>query len=222
MKQYIIHGKIRERVLIIVLVFSVLLAQIIYPCIQNIAFCIEEKSSIIAGIFGTIEFLGILGNPATVMAIYGVISFAFNKYLWKTKLAFALLDVPDLNGNWEGTFESIREENGHIVKVRGKFNMVVKQTWEKMSCVCKFEMSSSESEIVYIEPLGDERYRIKFTYSNKSRDVNLNMPSYGGYNEFTLTGNHMIGDYFSGRTPPTKGCLELTRVSMNNKKQNRQ
>ena len=44
--------------------------------------------------------------PAGVTFLYGLIYWLFDNYIWKWKLLRKVLNVPDLNGHWEGNLIS--------------------------------------------------------------------------------------------------------------------
>ena len=106
-----------------------------------------------------------------------------NNYLWKMWLFQKLLKVPDLNGKWEGGYESIREVDGKPIQTTGTMVLSITQTWNKMACQSSFSKSESYSDVIYLDIDGPQGVVLKFTYTNKSHDVTCNLAEFSGYNE---------------------------------------
>jgi len=210
MKKYSVSGNERETVILINLLSSLFIAQILYPLFCNLSAHITNDE--IKSILSQFEIIGIIGNPATVMGVYAILSKLFDCVFWKIPFIIKLTKVPNLNGKWVGQFDSVRDEHGKQVHTKGSGEMDIKQTWSRISCICTFKKSISENGVTFIDCKNCNDIRLKFIYHNNSREPSLGLPEYTGYNELVYTApNELKGDYFTKRIPATRGTLNFER-----------
>lgn len=212
MKTYGLNTDIRRKILVGIFLISLLTGGTLYTPLNNGIDFLHKKVSWISSFLNSWDYLGIVPTQLTVIAIFGFLTNIFDNHLWKTKLINRFLDVPNLNGVWEGKLNSIRTENGQEIEKKIDMTLTIKQTWRKMSCYSEFKDSDSESEYIHLDTDNRQNPVLIFIYSNQSSDVNCKLPRYLGYNELKLRGNKLSGQYFTNRDPSTKGTIALKKV----------
>ena len=73
--------------------------------------------------------------------IFGVLTLLFSKFLWKigfmsNEFGTGLLPVPNLNGNWKGTF---KRSDGEVKKVK----VTITQDWNNLDLVLESDQTIS-------------------------------------------------------------------------------
>lgn len=150
-------------------------------------------------------------------AVFGVLYYVFDNWLWKTKCIKKIHKVPDLNGVWNGEFiSSFKDELGNNKK--GTCKMNIKQTWSKISIVGNFNESLSYSQTATILD-NSNGIQLKFEYSNKPyKTVNENLKEHLGHN--TLIYNEeqesLNGDYFTNASRQTHGIINVSKEVQSN------
>jgi len=211
-KNYGLSNDKRKTVLLIIFVISLVAGTYLYPKVNELLQYICTVVPQLKSFLDEWEYLGIFSTQVSVFAIFNLLTWAFNNFLWKTAPFQKILNIPDLNGEWEGGYESIREVNGRKIQTNGKMVLSITQTWNKIACQSSFEKSESYSDIVYLDVDGPQGVMLKFTYTNKSHDVTSDLVEFSGYNELRLSDkNTLTGTYYTKRTPSTRGSLLLIR-----------
>lgn len=216
MKNYGLSNDKRKTVLLIIFVISLFVGTYLYPRVNELLKYICTVVPKLKSFLDDWEYLGILSTQVSVFAIFNLLTWAFNNYLWKTTPFQKILNIPDLNGRWEGGYKSIREVNGKEIQTTGTMVLSITQTWNKMVCQSSFDKSESYSDIAYLDVDGPQGVVLKFTYTNKSHDVTCNLAEFSGYNELRLSDkNTLTGTYYTKRIPSTRGSLLLIRRTPN-------
>ena len=206
----------RKTVLLIIFVVSLIAGTYLYPLVNKFLAYVCETVPSLKAFLKDWEYLGLFSTQITVFVIFNFLTWIFNNYLWKMWLFQKLLKVPDLNGKWEGGYESIREVDGKPIQTTGTMVLSITQTWNKMACQSSFSKSESYSDVIYLDIDGPQGVVLKFTYTNKSHDVTCNLAEFSGYNELRLSDkNTLTGTYYTKRIPSTRGNLLLIRRSSN-------
>ncbi len=212
MKNYGISNDKRKAVLLFIFITSLLVGSFLYSRINILLMQICESIPALKDFLNDWEYLGLFPTQVTVFLIFNFLSWIFNKHLWRMFFFPKLLDVPNLNGTWEGGYESIREVDGQQIQTTGSMQLIITQTWDKMMCQSIFEKSESYSDIIYLDLDSAQGTVLKFTYTNKSHDTVCGLPEFSGYNELKLKDkNTLEGTYFTKRIPSTRGNLFLIR-----------
>lgn len=208
---YGLKNSIRKKVLIWISIISLIIGNALFILCNKALLYIYATYPVIKEFMDKWEYLGVFSVQITVVTTFGIITWWFNNYLWKTKPFLKILGLPNLNGIWEGALESTyRSEDGQYVKT--EMTLTIKQTFEKMSCISKFPKSESFGDIICLDTESSEGIVLKFTYINKSRDIDCHLPQYPGYNELRLSDeNTLSGMYFTQRIPSTHGTILLIR-----------
>ena len=216
MKNYGLSNDKRKTVLLIIFVVSLIAGTYLYPLVNKFLAYMCEVIPSLKAFLKDWEYLGLFSTQITVFVIFNFLTWIFNNYLWKMRFFQKLLKVPDLNGKWEGGYESIREVDGKPIHTIGTMVLSITQTWNKMTCQSNFSKSESYSDVIYLDIDGPQGVVLKFTYTNKSHDITCNLAEFSGYNELRLSGkNTLTGTYYTKRIPSTRGNLLLIRRSSN-------
>jgi len=151
---------------------------------------------------------------ASFSLIFVLLYLLFDKFLWKTTFIKKIHGIPDFNGKWEGNFISNRmDENSN--NYTGSCNLIVKQTWGKISIVSNFEKSTSYSKSAYININGVDGITLSFDYNNKAEKTNdSNLKQHNGHNDFTYieSENKLRGNYFNDKNRETNGIIEVIKL----------
>lgn len=212
MKNYGLSNDKRKTVLWVTFVISLLLGAVLFPVINTLLEKLFLAMPKLKSFFDNWEYLGIFSVQLTVFALFQFLTWWFDNYLWKFRLLYRFLNVPNLSGSWEGVYESTRFENSKEIIAKGLVKLTIEQTWTKMVCRCEFAKSESYSDIIYLDVDSPQGVILKFTYTNKSHDIKSNLSEFSGYNELRLSDNNTLsGTYFTKRIPSTRGTLLLFR-----------
>lgn len=216
MKNYGLSNDKRKMVLGITFFVSILLGAILFPCIDALIEKLYLACPKMKTFFDNWEYLGIFSAQITAVVIFKFLIWLFDKWLWKCKVFGYFLNVPDLNGVWEGAYESIRTEKSKEIITKGDMRLTISQTWTKMVCNCEFAKSESYSDVIYLDVDSPQGTVLKFTYKNNSHDIINSLPEFSGYNELKLCDkNTLSGTYFTKRIPSTRGTMLLVRRTPN-------
>lgn len=208
---YGLKNDIRKKVLICISIVSLLLGNALFLLCNKGLLRIYVSCPAIKEFLDKWEYLGVFSAQITVVTTFGITTWIFNNYLWKTKVFLKILGLPNLNGTWEGVLESTyKGEDG--LRVKTDMVLTIEQTFEKMSCTSKFPKSESFGDVICLDMESPEGIVLKFTYMNKSNDIECDMPQYPGYNQLRLADqNTLSGIYFTQRIPSTRGTIFLVR-----------
>lgn len=155
-------------------------------------------------------------NAGVTMSIsyvmtYAALFFLVDRYLWASLLS-KVLSIPNVQGVWKGTLQSNYSGGKQI-----NMTLLIKQTMTAISCVAKFEDSSSSSDMAKIVWINGDEIQLSFAFQNKTRDVHVAQKEYHGYNWFLIREDSMRGWYFTDRKSPdgitTNGEMELSWVA---------
>lgn len=218
MHTYSIDKDIREKVIIIIFVLSMIFSLVCthFGSVYIDGFKNKLLTSEVGIFIEFFEWLEVGPNFLGVPLWYGALSFIYNKWAWKWSMLRRLHNVPDLNGKWVGSLTS--SYNGQTIPME----MFIEQTWNKISFKSVFTQTKSNSysnaAAIYVD--SNNGIEISFAFRNTSYSVQNNMQSYIGYNILNLVGeNKIIAQYMNNRDNPNhvfkggnKGTFELERV----------
>jgi hypothetical protein len=149
--------------------------------------------------------------PLTAGAIFPVVHWAFNRYVWRWSRVVAWLKIPDLNGEWECEGESL--DTGKSVLFRWQGTVTITQTWEKIWVNVRTESSNSHSGSAALTCEADGRCRLMYSYRNDPKIGEKELASHVGFAEFVFSKDLKTaeGDYFNNKGRYTFGRMRLTR-----------
>lgn len=101
-------------------------------------------------------------HPAITLIAFFSLYTGFNRWLWRLPIwqRIGWVDVPDLNGLWQGSLTTSYNERSqlHRVKIR------IQQTWTEFSLYLEGEISYSHSLVASLRRHEDEGYRLSYEY----------------------------------------------------------
>ena len=153
------------------------------------------------------------GEAPSVLTAYGLLVWSFDKYAWRWRFIrlLRLVRTPDLSGDWEGHIES----SFHNYERKQHVKVTIEQTWTKI-CIAldtgsTGSQSHSETAGILIEYPG--RPVLTYNYLNEPRAVSTEtMHTHRGTAILSVRGDHLDGQYYSGRGRTNHGSIELRRV----------
>ena len=213
MHTYSIDNDLRKQVIINIFIFSIIISSaltlLLRAPISNILIWLQQFDWIME-VLNLSDKLGITTNFIGVPFIYTLTYKFFDKYIWKTRIMRNILNIPNLNGYWEGTLHSVTQRKNIDMKLE------IKQTWSKISFITTFSKSRSESNManIWIE---SGIPKVGFGFFNRSREL---QHQYDGYNILELDSeDHLFGRYFNNRDNEdigirggNVGTFELNRI----------
>lgn len=194
MHAYTIDKSLRGKVILNIFILSIILSSFLTfwlgGIITNAKMWLQQYIWI-SDILRLCDELGVTTNFIGVTFLYALIYGFFDNYIWKWKPLRKVLNVPDLNGHWEGELTSATYQTTiHM-------DLNIKQTWSKISFVSTFPKSKSESNVASIFIERDGIVKVGFGFINHSREL---PHQYDGYNILDLDDdNHLFGRYFNNR-----------------------
>lgn len=194
MHTYVIDKNIRNKVIIFLFGFSIVLSSVLTLVLgkviqdfMNLLKIIEWVNEILLWC----DKLGVTMNFIGIPFLYTFSYWIYDKCIWKWKIVRKIHKVPDLNGCWKGTLIS------QTYQTRINMKLEIQQTWSMISFVTKFPQSTSESNTATIRIEQGGIVKVEFGYINRSREVSQ---QYDGYNIIELDDeNHIFGRYFNNR-----------------------
>lgn len=196
MHSYSIDKKIRTYISIALFVASIATSMLLRSILSLHSDIITARLSSFM-INPVIEFLsstGIFPNFLEAAVIFSLLSFVFERWIWKLPPVRFFHGIPDLNGHWEGElFSSYSEEAIHM-------DLDIVQTWSEISFRASFPKSTSSSNTAAIHMEDSRGISIYFGFHNDSTDITSGMQSYDGYNILTLDDKDTLSArYFNNR-----------------------
>ena len=148
-----------------------------------------------------------------VFALFTMIYFVFNKYLWRLGALRGLLLVPDLNGRWKCSGKTVLKA-GQSADYRWAGDIQITQSWSKVLIHLKTGQSSSRSFAASIHHDPGVGYRLAYQYSNDPGADQLELNKHSGSAEITFDEDCTRGEgwYFTDQHRSTVGTLILERA----------
>lgn len=216
MHSYSIDKKIRTSFSIALFVVSIAVSMLLRMALSTNTDAISAQLSAMK-LDTVMEFLsstGVFPNIFEATVIYSILSFLFEKWIWKFPGIRCMHGIPNLNGHWEGELRSSYSEESIPMKLD------VIQTWSEISFRSTFPKSTSSSNTAAIHMEDNRGVSIYFGFHNNSTDIETGMQSYDGYNILTMVDkNTLSARYFNNRPNPKKsikggnmGTFSLHRI----------
>jgi hypothetical protein len=187
----------RVRVIIIIGILSVLLAWSLHLLLGYIPLSIPWW----------IDMPSVLGFFALIRAV-------FDRYLWRNKVIRKIfrIDVPDLNGRWEGQLFSSYTNHSSPVNV----GMTIYQTWTNIQISLETANSISRSRAAAFVINQPEIKSLIYEYLSEPRPNAIDtMHTHHGTGELHIKVDDTLldGEYYNGRDRQTYGTFNLQRVT---------
>jgi hypothetical protein len=160
-----------------------------------------------------------LGNwilPLTgisVFAVFGILFWCFNQYLWKLRYIRKLLLMPDLNGKWKCNGITI-QKSGQDKNFHWEGEISITQSWSKIIILLKTSNSISYSTSASITRLEGQGYKILYHYQNDPTSIEENLNKHDGATEiiFNQACTEGAGNYYTDQHRSTVGSLNLRKI----------
>ena len=136
---------------------------------------------------------------------------AFDRYVWRLDLLrkIGFIDVPNLNGEWKGEVKSSHGVDGSSHSV----SVVICQRWSKMTIRLATEHSRSHSTLAAIKTDDAVNPELTYLYLNEpNQDAQETMEAHRGTAILELSGEALVGSYYSGRGRREMGTITLKRA----------
>jgi hypothetical protein len=151
------------------------------------------------------------------VTIFVIFSFVFTKWLWRSRFFRGwLVRVPDLEGTWEGTFQSTWKNPKTNEGIPSRpMVLVIRQTFSSMSCTVFTNESESYSRAAQIA-VEDENgsVTVSYNYTNRSKATLREIsPIHDGAAHLRFISKpvwKLEGEYWTGRC--TTGHMDLKFV----------
>ena len=215
---YSIEGNYRERVSKWIAVASVALYFIVSEYLAS------PMEQVALGLCGQSSFAKILIEVASgaisAFFFYSVLWLWFDRYLWKCRVFARWHHIANLNGEWVGTgVSSFTKEDRSCVEYSCQLR--VYQAFTKIACVFKTRSSYSNGIVVGLLCSDDlaTGCRLNMAYSTKTQSQSSTLVktwprNHMGFCSYRVTGDEMVGDYFTDSEPQTKGRIILHRKAI--------
>lgn len=180
----------------------------VYITIAIISLSIPQYFEELQVLFGIAKPVGI---TISFGAIFGIIYFLFDNFIWK--LLIYTKTVISLDGKWNVKgISSYKDENGKNFT----FDMyvIIKQTFTKIEIYTETESSTSKSNMASIE-LNHAQPIFQYTFENIPKNMaNDELQRHPGLMKLRIESNTaMSGDYFSGKHRLRYGELTFNKVT---------
>ncbi|WP_108671072.1 hypothetical protein [Peribacillus acanthi] len=178
---------------------------------STVLFFLAVVSMIISNYLPNLPFLQYewVSTPKA-FAIYGILYYLFNRWLWIPLSKIKILSTPYLNGDWESKIDSsFNFEKESIVS-----NLEIRQTWTKISFDLTTPFSNSESCDASIDIQPDGRFKISYNYNNTPKSkAPKRMTAHSGTTHLTVSKNKdsFTGFYYTSRDRGNYGDILFQR-----------
>lgn len=133
----------------------------------------------------------------TAISIFGILYSLFDKFIWKWEILnkLGIIKIPNLNGKWEGQFQS----SYHGFKEYLPVALVIEQSWSKICIKGKFNHSNSSSNTASIKVDLGKEVKLLYSYYNdkKPEYYKMGTSNHRGYANLEIDENSMEGNYFN-------------------------
>lgn len=147
-------------------------------------------------------------TPA-VFGFYGLLYWAYDGYLWRTRFFRGLHGVPDINGTYVVRIRSShdRHERDHEAKA------IISQSWSRIVVRLVTASSVSKSDGAWLTEASGMGFRLTYTYANAPKSAaEPALTSHVGTAVITFSDDGQgDGEYYTGRGRMTQGALTFER-----------
>ncbi len=151
-------------------------------------------------------------DAPSVIGFYGLFYNIFDRWLWRMPILrqIGLVNLPDLNGTWNGYVVSSFDGHG----TRHGAHIEILQSWTKISIILRTENSKSHSLIATIITKNPGGIVLSYEYLNEPKaNAKETMHPHRGTTWLTLvkSGEMFDGEYYTGRDRLNYGSLHFER-----------
>ena len=151
--------------------------------------------------------------PISTALFYAIGYSAFDLWIWKSKLLFNFIKIPNLNGAWKCTGRTI-DINGKVT-YEWSATVRISQTWEKIRIYLDTGQSKSASVAASLIHEPGRGYILMYSYRNEPRAGEVDLRAHIGYAELMINemADYADGDYFNNKGRLTSGRMTLKKIS---------
>lgn len=203
MHTYSINNDKRVKVITIMILISIIITPGFNHLLDKILNLFSEKDTL-KNIIDIIDNFGYNIKQFSVLFVFGIIYFLYDRYLWKIKICeIGFSSIPNLSGVWKGKYKSSWKETV------GDVSLSIKQTWTKIQIISYNEKSKSYSRVVSLLYDTNKNVELIFQYENEPGSNRVKtMNPHKGFSELIYNEelNRLEGYYTSDqRTRNTHG-----------------
>lgn len=203
MHTYSINNDKRVKVITIMILISIIITPGFNYLLDKISNLFSEKGTL-KNIIDIIDNFGYNIKQFSVLFVFGIIYFLYDRYLWKIKIyKIGFSSIPNLSGVWKGKYKSSWKETV------GDVSLSIKQTWTKIQIISYNEKSKSYSRVVSLLYDTNKNVELIFQYENEPGSNRVKtMNPHKGFSELIYNEelNRLEGYYTSDqRTRNTHG-----------------
>jgi hypothetical protein len=151
-------------------------------------------------------------DPASAAAWFGVLYLLFENYVWKWSVlrVLGVVQLPNLNGNWNGTLKSSYDD----FRTDYEIEITIKQSWTRIIVELATSQSSSKSDTASVYVNRAANPMIVYTYLNiPNPDQPESMEIHTGTTKLELGeskhGEQLAGSYYSDRGRRNHGQITV-------------
>ena len=159
-----------------------------------------------AGYFGVVM-------SVTTFSVFGVLYFAFDRWLWRIPLVGNVIGIPNLAGQW--TIQG-KTDGADGVPRNWEGIVTIEQTWSNIAISIETEQSRSRSAIAAIERDPGHGFRIIYGYENRPKGIETELQSHRGTCDVVVSGDLLSAEaaYFNDHQRHTFGTMNWSRNSL--------
>lgn len=145
-------------------------------------------------------------------AVFTVIYWILDRYVWRWALIGNLLGVPNLSGEWECEGQTLNQDGAQSYNWTA--NITIIQSWDKIRVRLKTPQSGSNSNSAALICDEADGYRLFYSYKNDPRIGEPELKSHRGFAEIVFDKELQSGEgeYFNGHGRYTFGIMKLKRI----------
>ncbi|OSQ37600.1 hypothetical protein [Thalassospira sp. MCCC 1A01428] len=149
--------------------------------------------------------------PLTASAVFFVVHWAFNKFVWRWKWVVLWLKIPNLNGQWDCQGQTC-DLAGNVTN-DWQAIVTITQSWEKIWVHLQTGQSASFSISAALIRMPNEQFRLLYSYQNEPRMGEPELQRHVGFAELMFSADLQSadGEYFNSKGRYTFGRMHLTK-----------
>lgn len=146
-------------------------------------------------------------------AVFGVLYWFFDRYIWRFKKISTLLKLSDLAGTWECKGISLNSNGEQQYSWDGK--VVIVQSWDRIRVRLTTENSGSNSVIAALVFDEADGYQLIYNYRNDPKIEQVTLKSHLGFSRITFSSDLSsgVGEYFNGHGRFTFGKMKWIKTN---------
>lgn len=161
MHTYSINSDKRIKVILMMILISIIITPGFNFLLNKVSNVVSNNDTL-KDIVETIDSFGYNIKQFSVLFIFGIIYFLYDRYLWKIKIfKFKFSSIPNLSGIWNGQFKSSWKDTV------GNTSLHINQTWTKMQIISYNEKSKSYSKVASLLYDTNKNVELIFEYENE-------------------------------------------------------